>query len=302
MHRRVIRRTFRQEILNSVQARATPALLYHYTDQKGLLGIINKREIWASHHQCLNDTQEYLHAKGLVHDEIEKRSAASRTESRSLFEAMRSALYGPGNEEVNLYVASFSEDGDSLPQWRAYGGQAAGFALGFSGDRLVLPERFMILQCIYKPEEQCKVVEAIVDEAAQELAQMPVVGPANAAVAAKENLLSILHQFALIFKHEKFQEEREWRIISPVLMDFKPAYPVNEEIRLDFKPGKSMLIPYWRVPLKDTLNDSSPPLHEIVVGPNPNPEQSHQSLRSLLRIQGLITTKVRGSQIPYRNW
>jgi hypothetical protein len=47
--------------------------LYHYTTQKGLLGIVKEREIWATHHQYLNDTQEFLHAQALFRDEIEKR-------------------------------------------------------------------------------------------------------------------------------------------------------------------------------------------------------------------------------------
>ena len=117
-----------------------PSLLYHYTDKNGLLGIVKHNEVWATHHQCLNDTQEYLHAKGLVRDEIDWRLKAANSDSRLLLDTLRSTLDGHGNEDVNLYVASFSADGDSLPQWRAYGGQTAGFALGFWGDRLGLPE------------------------------------------------------------------------------------------------------------------------------------------------------------------
>src|SRR6267154_2871182 len=135
---KIIRRTFKHEILNSLLSETPPALLYHYTDQNGLLGIIKNREIWATHHQCLNDTQEFLHAKDLIRNEIDNRRKTANPDSLSLLQTMRSALDGPGNEDVNLYVASFSEDGDSLPQWRAYGG-AAGFALGFRGSELVLP-------------------------------------------------------------------------------------------------------------------------------------------------------------------
>lgn len=300
---RVVKRTFKHEILNSVLSKTPPALLYHYTDQNGLLGIVKNpnKEIWATHHQCLNDTQEFLHAKGLIDDEIGKRCLDANPDSRSLLEAMRSSLNGPGNEDVNLYVASFSEDGDSLPQWRAYGGQTAGFALGFWGDRLLLPERFTMARCIYRPEEQCEVVKAIVAEVLERtLEQIPALDLPNARLTVSVGLRFELHTFALIFKHEKFKEEKEWRIFSPVLMDFKPAYPVGDEINLDFRQGKSMLIPYQRVPLRDDKNTF--PLHEVVVGPNPNKEQSHRSLQSLLNSQGLVAARVRSSEIPYRNW
>src|SRR4051812_1721719 len=125
--RRVIHRNYKHEILNAVLSATPPRFLYHYTDQNGLLGIVKHKKIWATHHQYLNDTQEYLHAKGLVRDEIEGRLKAANADSRPLLETLCSTLDGKGNEDVNLYVASFSEDGDSLAQWRAYGGPTAGF-------------------------------------------------------------------------------------------------------------------------------------------------------------------------------
>jgi hypothetical protein len=299
-----IKPAFRQEILNSVLSRTPPALLYHYTDQNGLLGIVGKKkkEIWASHHQCLNDTQEFLHAKDLIRGEIDKRYAAANSDRCSLLDVMRSTLDGPGNEEVNLYVASFSEDGDSLAQWRAYGGQTAGFALGFRGDQLVLPEEFTIVPCIYKPEKQCEVANGIVAEVENALAQMAPVGSINAKITTQATLLLTLHRLALVFKHEKFKAEQEWRIVSAhPLMDFMPAFPVGElENELDFRPGKSMLIPYRRIPLNDDKNNF--PLHEVVVGPNPNKEQSKRSVQSLLNSQGLMAATVRNSEVTYRNW
>jgi hypothetical protein len=33
-------------------------LLYHYTDQKGLLGILESKQLWATHYRYLNDTSE----------------------------------------------------------------------------------------------------------------------------------------------------------------------------------------------------------------------------------------------------
>jgi hypothetical protein len=80
------------------------------------------------------------------------------------------------------------------------------------------------------------------------------------------------------------------------------AFPVEEtESRLDFRSGKSMLVPYRKVALKD--DNGNIPLHEVVVGPNPNKEQSRRSVQSLLNNQkSLKTVKARNSDIPYRNW
>jgi hypothetical protein len=39
------------------------ALLYHYTDQRGLLGILRSQSIWATHIRYLNDSSEYNHVQ-----------------------------------------------------------------------------------------------------------------------------------------------------------------------------------------------------------------------------------------------
>jgi hypothetical protein len=61
-----------------------------------------------------------------------------------------------------------------------------------------------------------------------------------------------------------------------------------------------MLIPYRRVPLRNATNRL--PLTEVVVGPNPNPEQSVRSVSSLLKSHYLANSKTRMSEVPYRNW
>lgn len=82
---------------------------------------------------------------------------------------------------------------------------------------------------------------------------------------------------------------------------FCAAFPIAEESKLDFRSGKSMIVPYRKLSLQDDYGNI--PLHEIVVGPNPNKEQSRRSVQSLLNNQrNLKTVKARNSDIPYRNW
>jgi hypothetical protein len=49
---------FKHAILNAILSEIPDKPLYHYTNQAGLLGIIKTKEIWATHHQCLNDTRQ----------------------------------------------------------------------------------------------------------------------------------------------------------------------------------------------------------------------------------------------------
>lgn len=131
-------------------------LLYHYTSQKGLLGIIENRHLWVSHLQYLNDTSEgQIFAKLLI-NELDQRDSAESKEPLSRF-MMLAQLMGRsvGEPETKMqhadkkvlstgrvafswikaqdaFVASFSEQGDLLSQWRAYSGETGGYSIGFT--------------------------------------------------------------------------------------------------------------------------------------------------------------------------
>lgn len=253
------------------------------------MGIIGSQQIWATHHQCLNDTQEFLHAK-----EIFRRELAGQADANPLSAAMWHTLDGEGFEGVPLYVASLSEEPDSLAQWRAYGGPASGFSLGFETNGIVLPSRFRLVPCIYDKENQREKVRSLVDDIRGRAPGYTTGNPEPLRLYVSVSSRIALHTLALVFKHPKFAAEKEWRIISEAMMDSPPGAP------LDFREGRSMLIPYRRVPLRNSRNCF--PLTHVVVGPNPNPEQSVRSVRSLLASHRLTHCNPRMSEVPYRSW
>src|SRR5436305_12495445 len=89
--------------------RTPPAVLYDYTTQQGLLGIIRDREIWASHTQYLNDVLEFRHAIDLVKEELSAQMLRVSDEpSRQCLTEMQGAV-SSGLESINVCVCSFSE-------------------------------------------------------------------------------------------------------------------------------------------------------------------------------------------------
>ena len=62
-----------------------PEILYHYTSQTGLKGMLNKKTIWASKIHYLNDSKEFALALKLARNELTERinAAPSPTVSRS---------------------------------------------------------------------------------------------------------------------------------------------------------------------------------------------------------------------------
>jgi len=111
-------------------------IVYHYTSAEGLRGIIETGEIWLTNTAFVNDTTECralwqltdLFAEG----ELTNRFVRTRWES--------------GERQDNaLYIASFSEEKNSLEQWRAYGG----FNIGLDVSGMFRPG-FTRHKCVYK--------------------------------------------------------------------------------------------------------------------------------------------------------
>ena len=293
-------------ILTDVLYRDLTKTLYHYTTQAGLLGIIKNKDIWATHTQYLNDAREYRHAIDVVTAEIDKRLADAVGDNHRILADMAEGV--KGIENMNVCLCSFSEDRDSLSQWRAYGGSTSGYAIGFNPlhlAQMVRQEEFYLAPCLYDPAEQVAVIEALVDRVFGQNMERLLNGETligenreewlNAApliLPRGGNLAAYLHRFAPILKDKSFSEEKEWRIISRPLMCTRE--------RFSFRCGNSMLIPYYRVPIAHS--DQILKLDEIVVGPTPHIEQACASVRSFLVSQKLENIAVEPSAVPYRNW
>lgn len=271
-----------------------PPILYHYTTPAGLLGIVDKKEIWASHTQYLNDQREFRHAVRIIQEEIDTMKKRRRYDQhRERLDEMASVLKDSGS--VNVCVCSFSEDGDLLSQWRAYGG-GGGFSIGFSGQFLRTASEgqgFWLVRCIYDETQQRRWMRTLLTDVLNENTQEELSKSGNeGARIAGGNLAAYLNRYAPILKDKAFAEEKEWRIISR---------PLSCGVaRFDFRPGPGMLIPYYKIPLAGDTQVLR--IEEIIVGPTPHSRQSRRSLQSLLEKHGLRKAKVRNTSAPFRNW
>lgn len=116
------------------------SLLYRYTSEEGLLGIIENDNIRATHVRFLNDYTEFRHAfrEGLPKD---LDGTARRVVEGMLSERNRSPILGIIEGPTSTYdafVCSFTalpqsggDPGDRLSQWRGYSHASQGFSLGF---------------------------------------------------------------------------------------------------------------------------------------------------------------------------
>ncbi len=288
--------------LNSILKQSPPDVLFHYTTRAGLLGIVNERAIWATHTQYLNDRSEYSHALDLAKNEINMRiNSVTEVHVAEIYRNM--AVHLDEIQKINICVVSFSEVNDLLSQWRAYGDQASGFAIGFTYKFLfdaAEQEKCSIVPCLYNGRDQRRLISLIVETALREHLEDsenevvskydeldPILWPA-------QTLGRYLDKYALILKHKKFEEEKEWRIITQPI----PIY--NQ--RLEFREGRSMIIPYYPFPLEGPAGYLR--VQEVVVGPTPNMDISVYSVDAFLHSRANVfgDKLVTESEVPYRNW
>jgi hypothetical protein len=131
--------------------------LYHYTSGNGLIEIIKSGELWSTQVACLNDSSEMLYPIELLRTKVkEKRAARITSEVEFLLERIDVGLTELQMNTEGRFLACFSEDGDDLSQWRAYGGGEGGYAIQFDSQYLrKLPDAVTILSKVeYDVEKQ----------------------------------------------------------------------------------------------------------------------------------------------------
>ena len=101
-----------------------------------------------------------------------------------------------------------------------------------------------------------------------------------------------LLRIAAILKHPSFREEKEWRIVSPVIANEAGA-PIL------FREGHAMLVPYIEFNL--SVDGRPPVLDHLYLGPTANINISMHSMEMFLAQHGITATRgIDYCQIPFR--
>lgn len=277
--------------------------LYHYTSFKGLLGIVDSGVLWASDVRYMNDSVEMKHTADLIRADIARRMAGGHKNPKLLNQFLDWVSCRITNGHM-LFGASFRSNGNLLSQWRSYSSLGKGVSLGFNSNHILQcaeSQSFQVGKCIYEPATQQDLIKKIVD-AVEVLAEEHGEDtdkvkrhPSQSYYDVFEKIESDLLRIAVILKHPSFQEEEEWRIVSPVITDYV-ASPVL------FREGTSMLVPYFEFRLAPSQNEPIVMEH-IFLGPTPNISLSMNSLTLYLSKKGIRPKEgISYCQIPYRQW
>jgi hypothetical protein len=273
-----------------------PQRLYHYTDLAGLKGIIQSEALWATEISQLNDTTEISYSRELL-CRIADRFHASSASEYALHLAKQAATgmaTAPNNPR--MFVASLTDDGDNLSQWRGYATQGHGLAIGFDRNVLetsALAQGYTMVPIIYDESEQ----EQHFAKALSEIVEIIDGWGADPRHAPSpiEQVLSLglgLTLAAMFIKNPYFRDEREWRLVRLIM---EGVWDENSHTRV--RGGE--VVQYEAIELANG-NSGENRIVEIVAGPLLSIDEEYQ-VREILAKHGLKSVKFRRSSVPLRN-
>ena len=299
-HARTLLRRFREE---SDGGGAAGELIYHYTNDDGLHGIIGTGKLWLSNVFKLNDPSELKYGLNIRCSCLEEQSLGDGPDIRRFVETVRRFTEEGLPSSVNSFACSLSLDGDHLGQWRAYGDNGSGFALGFDSSDLV--ERFAAAA---RPDRaspdviRIRYCEAELADAQRDLAAFALNAArkiVDVAHAPEKTAIRFVHfgtvlsiwaiQLSLFFKHPAYRDEQEFRLLQ--------LYPLNGSV-----PGAKARRRAYALVEYVEFDWRSADLHslkKIVVGPA-NRERGVQFAHDCLKAAGLTGVEILPSPIPYR--
>lgn len=290
----------KKRTIKQILEKRPPKVIYHYTSQDGLFGIVESKSIWASHIQYLNDYRELSYTiDRVVYELNELKNRKSSPFKIELLSQMISDI--ERSREVNVFVCSFSQEPNLLSQWRGYCLPNPGYAIGLKTKTLISlakKQNSFLAPCEYDESTQVHIILEIINDTLALLDQPKLQGVKTTEESIQNikalswKFIEKIVTFASIFKHSSFSEEKEWRLIS------KPM-SMHKNSKIGYHGKNSMIIPHYIFDL--TSPNGNIELGEVVIGPTPNRILAMKSVGEFLASKtddwGLSY-----SDIPYRYW
>ena len=265
-----------------------PGHLFHYTDLEGVKGIFTSRMLWLSKFTATNDISEIKLA-------IEHFQSFAARRARALDSAegtflRKAAEQLEGFRRTNICLASFCEQHDLLSQWRSYGNDGRGVALGFNSARLLeVAQRngLRLLRCVYEPAEHERISANLTDMLLEARRSSPAEG---SELVGRFN--EVFLRVAPVIKDHRFGEEREWRLVSaPVAFDHPGIIAVLKGNQASVK---------LTVKLTGDSEAMSNMIPRITIGPTLDPHNVSDAIEVLSQRNGFHISDIGISEIPYR--
>jgi hypothetical protein len=255
--------------------------IFHYCDAVGLEGIVTSKCLWASDIFSLNDASEVDYARQIICEAL-----SNYPDLNHITQQFEEPDFMEFYKSWKTHVCCFSAEGDLLSQWRAYGAQGHGFAIGFNSHLLKSegdgpPPIFSTFPIVYSRDAQLASLKAFLAETMQFDGMPGLLRSSDVTLEIAISMLILMPPF----KNPAFSDEREWRMML-----------IPDELQeIHFRPIRGAIVPYVKIPLKPEF------FTRIVLGPTLHQEFAERSLKMFLAKNGLAHVVVNSSEIPFRS-
>lgn len=270
--------------------------LFHYTDLKGLRGILENRAIWCGHVSSLNDPAELHYGRELIKKILNEFIAKEESEEiRYLINAMMVQVEAFGQAMFHTFISCYCESNNLLSQWRSYAANGGGYSIGldFSNKTKISSDisnlnnvsPLFLRKIIYNKSDQQNLVSSYLDKVinavnsaiakglGKQYKDMPSYVPSVMAMQAANVLLDMI----ITFKNPVFESEQEWRLVRVAMENHQPE-------KLSFREVNNEMIPFRQVYIFKQQNDDTKffPLDSIRFGPALEPVRTKAAIELLL--------------------
>lgn len=280
--------------------------LYQYTTAAGLQGILESEAMWFTDYRHLNDPSEVRYGVATIKEVIQEASQLAKPQVKQLLECTDSHFSVENLKNFDFFVACFSRSRDELGQWRAYGDNGRGFAIGFAPKMFaakrakpdLLPEEHSFVGPVrYERDEIRQRSRRAIDHAINffltavvenfDIMSEWAVRDAFIQDFSRQLLGDQLVWHALTSKHHAYKNECEVRILM------LGSGSMLKGVTKTRMRGSTEFVPYIAHPWSVRGPGN---IVEVVAGP----AAAASVAKSLLAIGGISDVAVNASGIPYR--
>lgn len=293
-----------KSIGRALNAGEPPPIIYHYTNDAGLRGILKSGKLWLTDIFNLNDPSELSHGFSHAVSILSKKAADGHRWTKVFAQAFEKlATQGELQASAHFFVGSFSSSGDELGQWRAYADNGRGYTLGF--DTKVLESAFAgasdnsrystnTFPVTYDDAQLAgihqKLVEMIFPLITLPSGRQPLPEVTTEYLTELSVVLARhVAQSALFYKHEAYSNEKEYRFLQLHRADMPPP-------EVKFRARLYSSVRYREFDWRSVAPDA---LKRIVIGPSADHQKAIQ-FRDCLRSFHAGEVEIAFSKIPYR--
>ena len=285
-----------------------PPVLYHETDQAGLLGILKKRQFWATDIRYLNDAKEFGFALNLLADAIRADPAAPFATQRARSYATRSCVRRVIRQRRDVRSLLLTGQGSTESMARLHEARIGICHRVFIG---LAEQTIDLIPDTSTLHIRCKATSGVGVRLAKRIKSVDpaLLGRGEHLPRAEHIAFSLARSFASayspFFKDSAFEEEGEWRLAFSADL-FRPRS--TDEIvgsgdsPLLFRQSGSTLVPYIELAMPPKHEGLPADVSEVIVGPSPLLDLSVRATREFLETTSARSVLVAPTRCPFRPW